>query len=221
MQQMSVDISHFLAGAVLVFSFVLLYQARLFALLNVFAAQSVVLALAVAWQAHIQDASHLYITAALALVMKGIVIPFALKHIVRRMRIHRTIEAVVSVNLTLLLGVALTILSIMVVFPIAQSQAGLTREDIAFALAIILLGMLMMITRRNAISQVIGFMALENGLVMAATGARGMPLVVEVSVAFSVLIAFFVFGIFIFRIRDHFDNIDIDALSGKRGDAVD
>ena len=221
MQQTSVDISHLLAGGVLVFSFVLLYQARLFALLNVFAAQSVVLALAVAWQAHIQGAKHLYITAALALIMKGIIIPVVLKKIVRQMHIHRTIEPVVSVNLTLLAGVALTILSIMVVFPVAQNQAGLAREDLAFALTIILLGMLMMITRRNAVSQVIGFMALENGLVMAATGAKGMPLVVEVSVAFSVLIAFFVFGIFIFRIREHFGDIDIDILSRQRGDVHD
>ena len=221
MQGMNIDISHFLAGVVLVFSFILLYQERLFALLNAFAAQSIVLSLAVAWQAYIQGAEHLYITAALALVMKGMVIPIALKQIVKKMRIQRTIEHVVSVNLTLLAGVEVTILSIMVVFPVVQHQAGLAREALALSLAIILLGMLMMITRRNAISQVIGFMALENGLVLAAAGAKGMPLVVEVSVAFSVLIAFFVFGIFIFRIREHFDDIDIDTLSRQRGDARD
>lgn len=217
MTSSGIDISHFLAGAVLISSFGLLYQARLFALLNVFAVQSVALALAVAWQAYLQGASHLYITAFIALAMKGIIIPEALRRIVRHMNIHRTIDNVVSVNLTMLAGVGLTILSIMVVFPVAQMQAGLAREDLAFALTIILLGMLMMITRRNAISQIIGFMALENGLILAATGAKGMPLVVEISVAFSVLIAFFVFGIFIFRIRDHVDNIDVDELSTRRG----
>ena len=219
MQNFNADISHSLAGIVLVFSFVLLYQGRLFALLNVFAAQSIALALAVAWQAHIQEAQHLYITAILALTMKGLIIPVVLKRIVKRMNIHRTIDSVVSINLTLLAGVSLTILSIMVIFPIAQLQEGLTREELAFSLAVILLGMLMMTTRRNAISQVIGFMALENGLILAATGAKGMPLVVEISVAFSVLIAFFVFGIFIFRIREHFDSVDIDMLSKHRGDA--
>jgi len=219
MENFNVDISHFLAGLVLVFSFGLLYQARLFALLNVFAAQSMALALAVAWQAYIQDANHLYITAGIALVMKGMLIPEALRRIVKRMKIHRSIDTVVSVNLTMLAGVGLTILSIMVVFPVTQMQAGLAKEDLAFALTIILLGMLMMITRRNAISQVIGFMALENGLILAATGAKGMPLVVEISVAFSVLVAFFVFGIFLFRIREHFDTIDVDELSKLRGDA--
>ncbi len=215
----SIDISHFLAGAVLALSFVLLYQARLFALFNAFAMQSIALAMAVGWQAYSQGASHLYITAALALVMKGMLIPGALRWVVVKMGIHRQIDPVVSVNLTLLLGVFLVILSIMVVFPVAKMEGGIAREDLAFALSIILLGMLMMITRRNAIGQVIGFMSLENGLILAATGAKGMPLVVEISVAFSVLIAFFVFGVFIFRIREHFDTIDVDALSEMRGDA--
>jgi len=218
MQELGFDISHFLAGGVLVCSFGLLYQARLFGMLNVFALQAVALALAVAWQAHTQQAPHLFVTAAIALFMKGMIIPGALRRIVRRMNIHRTIETVVSVNLTLLAGVGLTMLAIMVVFPVAKTTGGLAREDLAFALAIILLGMLTMITRRNAVSQILGFMALENGLILAATGARGMPLVVEISVAFSVLIAFFVFGIFVFRIRDRFDTIDVDELSAYRGD---
>jgi hydrogenase-4 component E len=185
----------------------------------VFAVQAVALAFAVAWQAHVQQAPHLYVTALIALVMKGVIIPGWLRHIVRKMNIHRTIEQVVSVNLTLMAAVGLTILSIMVIFPVTRVAGGVGREDLALALAIILLGMLMMITRRNAISQIIGFMALENGLILAAAGARGMPLVVEVSVAFSVLIAFFVFGIFIFRIRERFDSVDVDELSAHRGDA--
>lgn len=217
--QTAFDISHFFAAIVLLCSFALLYQDRMFGLLNVFAAQAVALAFAVAWQAHVQQAPHLYVTALIALVMKGIVIPGALRRIVRKMNIHRTIETVVSVNLTMLAGVALTILSVMVVFPVVTMQGGLTREELAFALAIILLGLLMMITRRNVISQVIGFMVLENGLVLAATGARGMPLVVEISVAFSVLIALFVFGIFIFRIGERLGSVDVDELSRHRGEA--
>ena len=88
-----------------------------------------------------------------------------------------------------------------------------------FALAVILLGLLMMVTRRNAVSQVVGFMSLENGLILAASGARGMPLVVEISIAFSVLIAFIVIGLFLFRIRERFDSVDLSALHTIRGDA--
>ena len=94
----------------------------------------------------------------------------------------------------------------------------LARQDLAFALAVVLLGLLLMVTRRNAVSQVVGFMALENGLVLAATGARGMPLVVEFSVAFSILIAFIVIGIFLFRIRERFDTVDVQALDRFRGE---
>ena len=82
----------------------------------------------------------------------------------------------------------------------------------------VLLGLLMMVTRRNAVSQVVGFMSLENGLVLAATGAKGMPLVVEISVAFSILIAFIVIGIFLFRIRERFDTVDVAALDRYRGE---
>ena len=70
----------------------------------------------------------------------------------------------------------------------------------------------MMISRRNAVSQVIGFMSIENGLILAATGAKGMPLVVEISVAFSILVAFIVIGIFLFRIRERFETVDIHLL---------
>jgi hydrogenase-4 component E len=94
----------------------------------------------------------------------------------------------------------------------------LAREDLAFALSVVLLGLLMMVTRRNAVSQVIGFMSLENGMILAATGAKGMPLVVEISIAFSVLIAFIVIGVFLFRIRERFDSVDVSALDAFRGE---
>ena len=117
----------------------------------------------------------------------------------------------------MLFGMALVGLSIMVMLPVTEAAGAFVREDLAFALSIVLLGLLMMVTRRNAVSQVIGFMSLENGLVLAATGARGMPLVVEISVAFSVLIAFIVIGIFLFRIRERFDTVDLRALDMSRG----
>jgi hydrogenase-4 component E len=75
-----------------------------------------------------------------------------------------------------------------------------------------------MITRRNAVTQVIGFLSIENGLVLAAVGVKGMPLVVEISIAFSVLVAFIVFGMFFFRIRERFDTLDLQYLENFRGD---
>ena len=212
------DIAHVLAGSLVLVSFLQLYQDRLYALLNIFALHALVLALSVAWQAYIQEAYHLYITAALALVFKAIVIPVSLHRIIKRLGIHREIETVGGVGLTMLAGIGLVALSMVLMLRVTAEADPLTREDLAFALSVVLLGLLMMVTRRNAVSQVIGFMSIENGLVLAATGAKGMPLVVEISVAFSILVAFIVIGIFLFRIRERFDTVDIQALDLFQGE---
>jgi hydrogenase-4 component E len=212
------DIAHLLAGGVLVLSLVLLYQDRITAVINVFALQAVTLALSVGWQALIQGEPALLVTALIALIVKGFVIPMALHRIVRRLEVHREVEQVIGGGTTILAGLALVALSILVMQPVGGAGDVFAREDIAFALAVVLLGLLMMITRYNAVTQVIGFMSLENGLILAATGARGMPLVVEISVAFSVLIAFIVFGVFVFRIRERFDTVDVTVLERFRGE---
>ena len=212
------DIAHLLAGSLVLMSFVMLYQDRLYALLNVFAAHAFLLALSVAWQAYSQHAPHLYITALLALTFKAGIIPVALHRIVRRLGIHREIETVVGIGLTMLAGMGLVALSMVVMLRVTAEADPLAREDLAFALAVVLLGLLMMVTRRNAVSQVVGFMSLENGLILAATGAKGMPLVVEISVAFSILVALIVIGIFLFRIRERFETVDIHLLHEHRGE---
>ena len=212
------DVSHLLAGGLVLVSFLLLSQHRLYALLNAYALHAVVLALSVAWQANIQHAPHLYITAVIALVFKAIVIPIGLHRMIQRLGIHREIETVIGSGATMLAGMGLVALSMTVMLQAAATADPVAREDLAFALCVILLGLLMMVTRRNAVSQVVGFMSLENGLILAATGAKGMPLVVEISVAFSVLIAFIVIGVFLFRIRERFDSVDDRALDRFRGD---
>jgi hydrogenase-4 component E len=212
------EVSHLLAGLMLVASFSLLYQDRIAAVLNTFAMQAILLSMAVGWEAWTQQRPHLFITAALALGLKGIVIPVALHRMIAKLGVHRDVEKVVGVGTTLMIGLALTSLSLLLVLKVTAAAESFTREGLALALAIILLGVLMMITRQNAVTQIVGFMSLENGLILAATGARGMPLVVEVSVAFSVLIALFVFAVFVFRIRERFDSVDIEALDQVRGD---
>jgi hydrogenase-4 component E len=215
---LALDIAHLFAGGLVLVSVMLLYQDRMTGLINTFALHALVVSLSVAWQAYIQHAPHLYITAAIALLIKAAVIPFALHRMVVRLGIHRTIEPVVGIGLTMLAGIGLIALSIMVMLPITAQAGTLAREDLSFALSVILLGLLMMISRRNAVSQVIGFMSIENGLILAATGAKGMPLVVEISVAFSILVALIVIGIFLFRIRERFETVDIHLLHEHRGE---
>ena len=216
MSGLSFDIAHLLAGGLVLASFMLLYQDRLSAMVNMFALHALILSLSVAWQALIQDAPHLYVTAVLALVFKAMIIPTALHRIIKRLGIHREIENVVGIGPTMLAGIGLVALALVVMLRVAGEAGRLAGEDLAFALSVVLLGLLIMVTRRNAVSLVIGFMSLENGLVLAATGAKGMPLVVEISVAFSVLIAFIVIGVFLFRIRERFDTVDVGALDKFR-----
>ena len=144
MEPLYFDIAHLLAGGLVLVSFMLLYQDRMFGLLNVFALHAFVLALSVAWQAFVQDAPHLYVTAAIALLFKAVIIPVALHRIVQRLGIHRTLETVVGIGLTMLAGIGLVALAIVVMLPASADADPLTREDLAFALSVILLGLLMM-----------------------------------------------------------------------------
>jgi len=212
------DTAHLLDTAVLMLSFALLYQRRLFAVLTIYAWQALFLAAAAAWQAYAQDAPKLYFTAGIALVFKAIIIPLLLHRIIIALDIHRTIETALGVAATLAVGVALVALSILLVLPVTMASGALTRESLAAALSVVLLGLLMMITRRNAVSQVVGFMSLENGLILAAVGVKGMPLVVELSIAFSVMVAFIIFGIFFFHIRERFDTLDVHDIERFRGE---
>ncbi len=216
MRGLAFDVAHLLAGGLVLMSFLLLYQTRLYALLNTFALQAVVLSLSVAWQAYVQGADHLYVTAVIAFAFKAIVIPIALHRIIIELGIDRDVENVVGVGPTMLAGLALVALSEVVMLRIAGGADVLAREDLAFALSVVLLGLLMMVVRRNAVSMVVGFMSLENGLILAGAGAKGMPLVVEVSVAFSVLVALVVIGVFLFRISERFESIDAEALDSFR-----
>jgi len=218
MTDLAFDVAHLLSTTVLVLSFALLFQRRIFGVLRTFGLQAALLAAAAAWQAVVQDAPHLYLTALIALAFKAIAIPVALHHIVIKMQIHRTVETVFGVGITMIIGVALVALSILLVLPVTHQSGAITRENLALALSVVLLGLLMMITRRNAVTQVVGFMSLENGLILAAVGVRGMPFVVEMSVAFSVMVAFIIFGVFFFHIRERFDTLDLHYIETFRGE---
>lgn len=206
------DLSHLLGGIILVLSFALLSQRRLTSVINIYALQATVLAAAALWQGYAQGAAELYVTAAITLAAKGVIIPLALRRIVRQLNLHRAVETALGVFPSMVLGVAFVALAVLVVLPTTAQSGALTREDLALALSVVLLGLLMMITRRSALTQVIGFMSLENGLILAAIGITGLPLLVELAVAFLILLAAIVFGVFFFRIRERFDSLDIGHL---------
>src|SRR6267154_5239360 len=159
MHGLAFDIAHLLAGGLVLVSLMMLYQDRLPALINVFALHAILLAASVTWQANIQHEPYLYVTAVIALGFKGFVIPIALRRMVFRLGIHREIETVVGIGPTMLAGIGLVALSLEVMLPVTAHTDPVARQDIALALSIVLIGLLMMVTRRNAISQVVGFMS--------------------------------------------------------------
>jgi hydrogenase-4 component E len=216
--QLPYDVAHLLGGGMLLLSFVLLYQRRITAVINALATQGAMLAAAAAWQGFVQDAPQLYLTALIALAGKAVLIPLALRLAVRRLDLHRTVETALGIGSSMIAGVALVALAILVVLPITAGAQAIAREDLALALSVVLLGMLMMITRRNAILQVAGLMSMENGLILAAVGVTGMPLVVELSTAALVMVLLVVAGIFVFQIRERLDTVDIGLLEPHRGE---
>jgi len=214
------DISHLLGGGVLLLSFVMLYQRRIGAVINAFAVQGALLAAAAAWQGWVQDAPGLYITAAIAFGAKAVAIPLAFRLLLGRLGQHKAVETSPGLGVTLAAAIGLVGLAVLVVLPVTAGGATpLARVDLTIALSVVLLGMLAMIARRNAISQVIGLLSLENGLILAAIGVVGMPLVVELSTAALVLMLAVVAAVVVFQIRDRMDTLDTSILDRQRGDA--
>ncbi len=217
--ELSYDLAHLLGGGVLLLSFVLLYQTRMPAVINAFAVQGALLAAAAAWQGVVQGAPGLFVTAAIAFGAKAVAIPIALRLLVRRLDLHRSVEPALGIGPSLVAAVALVGLSVLVILPVtAGAAAPLAREDLALALSVVLVGMLMMITRRNAIGQVIGLLSLENGLILGAVGVAGMPLVVELSTAALVLMVAIVAGVFVVQMRARLATLDISTLDIHRGE---
>ncbi len=203
-----------LAALTVLASFALLAQTRLTASIHAFAWQGTMVALVTALVAVITDLHHLFLSAALTLSLKSLLIPWMLHRLVRRLNMERLVEFIAHPALIVLAGAGLVIFSYWVVLPIERLELAATRNIIAISLSIVLLGLWMMIARRQVIAQVLGFMSMENGLFLAAVAStRGMPLVVELGVAFDVLVAAVLFGVFFFHISESIDSLDVDQLN--------
>src|SRR5258708_36488789 len=119
--------------------------------MTVLAPHAILLVAFFTWQANIQYEASLYVTAMIALGFKGFVIPMALRRMIVRLGIHREIETVVGIGPAMLAGIGLVALSMVVMLRVTAEADPLAREDLAFALSVLLLGLLMMVTRRKAV----------------------------------------------------------------------
>jgi hydrogenase-4 component E len=195
-------------------SFLMLVQARLLRLIFVFAMQGFLLCLTTALVAYSQSNHHLYISAVMTLGLKVIFIPWMLRREVLQMNLHRDVQALNNQISIMLGGASLMVFSYYVLHPIVLTSSPVMLNALAVSLSVVLLGMLLMISHRQAVAHVVGFMSIENGLFFAAIVAtKGMPMVVELGVAFDVLVAAVLFGIFFFHIRTSIDSLDVDLMN--------
>jgi hydrogenase-4 component E len=204
------QIVNLLAAILLLISFAMLSQRRVVGLVTLFAWQGAALATSTAIIAWSTGQHHLYYSAGLTFLLKVIGMPWFFYRLVRKLDINRDVEPMINNTATMLIGIGLVIFAFNLALPISQMAGTVTRSTLGVAMACVLLAFLMMITRTKALPQVIGFLAMENGLFFAATSATyGMPLVVELGVALDVLVGVFVLGIFFFQIRETFDSLDL------------
>jgi hydrogenase-4 component E len=198
------------ASVILLLAFAMLAQRRVLPLINLFAYQGAVLALSTAVVAFTTHQHHLFWSAGLTLLLKALVLPWILHRLVRQLHVKWDVESLIAIPTTMLVGIGLVIIAFNVALPISQLSNTITRGTLGIALAAVMLAFLMMITRTKAIPQVVGFLAMENGLFLAATSATyGMPMVVELGIALDVLVGAIILGVFFFQIREQFDSLDI------------
>ena len=209
-----------LLGAVLLMlAFAMLSQRRIVSLVHLFMAQGVTLVTATAVMGYITEQPHLFVSAGLTLVLKVVVIPMLLLRVIDRLDVRWDVETLINIPTTMLIGILIVILSFNLALPISKLSSTLARGTLGIALACVLLSFLMMITRAKAVPQVIGFLAMENGLFFAATSTvHGMPMVVELGIALDVLVGMFIMGIFFFQIRATFDSLELKHMEKLRED---
>ncbi len=201
------------AAVILMLAFAMITQRRILSLIHLFTLQGAALVAATAVVGYVTHQPHLYLSAALTLLLKVILIPMLLHRIIKRLDVRWDVEALINVPTTMLIGIVLVVFSFNLALPISELASTVTRSTLGIAMASVMLAFLMMITRRKAIPQVIGFLAMENGLFFAATSATyGMPMVVELGIALDVLVGMLILGVFFFQIREQFDSLDLNNL---------
>jgi hydrogenase-4 component E len=208
---------HFFAALLLLFNFSMLAQRHMIGLIKLLALQGFVLSINTGLIAYTMNQHELYVSAVLTFVLKVCLVPFILYSMLVRLNIRTKSEATVRLPTRLLIGLGLVIFAFNLSLPIEEIAHNAVPAMLALALASVLLSSFMMIIKRKAISQVISLLALENSLFfVACSSPYTMPLLVELGMAFDVLMALFIVGIFFFRINENFDSLDLHHLEKLR-----
>ena len=205
------------AALLLLISFAMLSQRRIVTLVNLLALQGGLLCTATLLLAWRTGQTHLYLSAALTFALKVCFLPWLLHRLIRRLGVYWDTEPMLNVAGTMLAGLITVVFAFGLAQPIAALASTAARNGLGIAVAVIFLAFITMITRRKAMSQVVGFLSMENGLFFGAMSTTyGMPMIVELGVALDVLVAMLVLGVFFFQIREQFDSLDLSHLESLK-----
>ncbi len=206
-----------LAALVLLGAFAAVSCSRMPALVRTFAFQSIALGALAACVAYFTDSPQIYVVAVLTIGLKGFVIPRMFSQIMNRIKVEKEVDPLLSIPSSLLVSGGLAVLAYYITEPLITHGEPITRNALALSLAVVLIGFFIMISRRKAITQVVGLLIMENGLFMAAISLTyGMPLIVELGIFFDVLVAVLIMGVFAFRINNTFDSLDTSFMRRLR-----
>jgi hydrogenase-4 component E len=201
----------------LIFGLILLWRRGVTAYISAFTWQSRVITAVTVIVAYFGDDHELYWVAGALFILKGLVIPRLLRRMERRFAAERELDPYVNTATSLVIAGLLVLFGYAITRPLVALSQLPTRAGMPLAMGLVLVSLFVIISRKKALTQVIGFLMLENGLaLLAVLGTYGIPLIVELGVFLDVLMGFLVMQIFIYQIHETFESIDVEQLSNLR-----
>jgi hydrogenase-4 component E len=208
------------AAAILVTAFLVVSSRSLVFYIRLFALQSFFLGIVAFLVVLGYGETHILIAAVLTIAVKAIAIPFVLSRVIDRINVHKEVDFSINITVSLLLCGGMVILADSVAHSILDAQradAPAVSRVLSVSIAMMLIGLFIMTTRKKAITQIVGLLTMENGVFLSGLSITyGMPLIVEVGIFFDILVAVLILGVFIFRINKTFESISIDSLRSLR-----
>lgn len=205
------------SSGMLLTALIVLWRKGIPAYITAYRWQSWLLAGVTATIGYFSGDAALYWVAGLLLLVKGIAIPMLLQAMRQRVGIQPRIAPYVNTQISLLVAGALVLFAYVLARPWVMVSELPTREGLPLAMSLLFVSLFIIVSRKKAITQVIGFLMLENAIaLLAAVGTHGVPLLVEIGVFLDALMGFLVMQIFVYHIHETFDTIDVDELTRLR-----
>lgn len=205
------------SSVVLLFGIVLLCRRSLHAYIETFRWQSLVLTALLVVVGHFGDASELYIVAVAFFALKVLFIPRYLERLAKRVSAERESQPYVNITSSLVVASLLVLLAYAITRPVVLASQLPTRGGLPLAMGVIFIGLFVLISRKNALTQIVGFLVLENGIaLLAVLGTFGIPLIVELGVFLDAMMGFLVMQVFVYHIHGTFESIDVEQLNQLR-----